>query len=279
MREESAKGEAGLAAIAARQHGVVTTAQIEAEGLDKSAIARRVRAGRLHRVHRGVYAVGHSALSREGEFMAAVLACGGGAVLSHRSAAVLWELLRPEREPGPVHVSLASPNGRRRRNGIRIHRTSFAPGDLTRRSSIPVTTPSRTIRDLQASDLAPRLVRHAIRQAQQAKYRLDPRIRRDRTRSDLERDFLAFCRRHRIPPPEVNVKLGSYTVDFLWRSQALVVETDSYEYHQGSIAFEDDHTRDLALRRRGLTVLRYTGDQLDAEAAPIAAEIHTRLAS
>jgi very-short-patch-repair endonuclease len=279
MREESASGDARVAVIASRQHGVVTFRQLVEAGIDKSAVARRVRQGRLHRLHHGVYAVGHSAFSREGEFMAAVLACGDGAVLSHLSAAVLWELLRPQREPGPVHVSLASPNGRRRRTGIRVHRTSFAPGDLTRRSEIRVTTPRRTIRDLQASVLEPRLVRRATRQAQLAKYRLDPRIRRDRTRSDLERDFLAFCRRHRIPPPEVNVEIGPYEVDFLWRSQALVVETDSYEYHQGSVAFEDDHVRDLALRRRGLAVLRYTGDQLEAEASLIAAEIHTRLAS
>ena len=208
--------------------------------------------------------------------MAAVLACGDGAVLSHISAAVHWQLLQPE--PGPVHVSLPSPNGRRRRAGIQIHRTSFAPGDLTRRSEVPVTTPSRTILDLRRSE-EPYLVRRAIRQAQQSKYRLDPKIRRDRTRSDLERDFVALCRRHRIPPPEVNVKIGRYTVDFLWGSHALVVETDSYQHHQGSIAFEDDHARDLSLRRRGLQVLRYTGRQLEAEAPLIAAEIHTRLAS
>jgi very-short-patch-repair endonuclease len=277
MPNKSANVDQRIGAIAARQHGIVTAAQLYGVGLARSSVSGRVRAGRLHRVHRGVYAVGHAGLSREREFIAAVLACGDGAVLSHVSAGFLWELLRPE--DGPVHVSIPTLNGRRRRSGIRIHRTSFAPGDLTRRSEIPVTTPSRTIRDLQASDLEPHLVRHAIREAQHAKYRLDPRIKGDRSRSELERDFLALCRRHRLPPPEVDVRIGRHTVDFLWCSSALVVETDSYRHHQGSISFEDDHARDLALRRRGFAVLRYTGRQLEAEAAAIAAEIHTRLAS
>jgi very-short-patch-repair endonuclease len=277
MDGKGATNDARIARLAARQHGIVTSRQLRAIGIGRGAIEARLARGALHRVHQGVYAVGHAGLSREAEYLAAVFACGDGAVLSHVSAAALWDLLRPE--PGPVHVSIASSNGRHRRASIRLHRTTFAPGDLTRRSGIPVTSPSRTILDLRAADLEPRLIRHAIRQAQHSKYRLDPRIKRDRTRSDLERDFLALCRRHRIPPPEVNVQIGPYTVDFLWRSHALVVETDSYEYHQGSIAFEDDHVRDLYLRRRGLRVLRYTGGQLEREANPIATEVRARLAS
>jgi very-short-patch-repair endonuclease len=244
--------------------------------MGRHAIELRVREAHLHRVHRGVYAVGHPGLSREGRYMAAVLACGSGAVLSHGSAAALWELLRPEDEP--VHVSLPSPSGRRRRDGIVVHRTTFEPSDLTRRAEIPVTTPSRTILDLRRTH-EPRLVRRATRQAQLARYKLDPRIRADRTRSDLERDFHAFVRRHRLPPAEINVRVGRFTVDFLWRARRLVVETDSYEYHQGSVAFEDDHARDLALRRRGLEVLRYTGRQLELEPHLVAAEIRARLAS
>lgn len=262
--------------IASRQHGVVTFRQLVAAGIDKSAVARRVRQGRLHRVHRGVYAVGHSGLSREGRYLAAVLACGDGAVLSHVSAAALWGLLRPI--DGPIHISIPSPNGRRRRSGIVIHRTSFAPSELTRRAGIPVTTPSRTILDLRRA-LDPKLVRRAIREAQHRRYRLDPRLGADRTRSGLERGFLVLCRRHRIPPPEVNVPVGRLTVDFLWRARHLVVETDGYEYHHGEVAFEDDRERDLALRRRGLDVLRYTGRQLEREPALIAAEIRDRLAS
>lgn len=277
MREESANADAVIAKIAARQHGVVTFAQLLSAGIDKSAVGRRVRAGRLHRIHQGVYAVGHAALSEHGRYMAAVLACGDGAVLSHGSAAALWGLLRPE-PTQPVHVSLPSPNGRRRRSGITIHRTTFAPGDLTRRAGIPVTSPSRTVLDLRRTH-APHLVRRATRQAQQARYRLDPRLEPDRTRSDLERDFRAFVRRHRLPPAEINVPVGRYTVDFLWRAQRLVVETDGYHYHQGQVAFEDDHVRDLALRRRGFTVLRYTGRQLQREGELVAAEIRARLAS
>jgi very-short-patch-repair endonuclease len=211
--------------------------------------------------------------------MAAVLACGDGAVLSHGSAAALWGFLRPSR--GPVHVSLPSGNGRRRRAGIRIHRTGFEGRDLTRRAGIPVTTPSRTIHDLRRGE-QPYRVRRATRQAQLAGYRLDSRVKTDRTRSDLELDFGAFCRRHRLPAPAINVRVGNaavghYTVDFLWPRQRLVVETDSYEYHQGTVAFEDDHDRDLALRRLGLRVLRYTGHQLEGEARLVVAEIRAHL--
>jgi very-short-patch-repair endonuclease len=123
------------------------------------------------------------------------------------------------------------------------------------------------------------LVRQATREAQHRRYKLDPRIRAARTRSDLEDDFRAFVRRQRLPPAEINVRVGRFTVDFLWRAARLVVETDSYEYHHGEVAFEDDHERDLALRRRGLGVLRYTGRQLEREPALIAAEIRARLAS
>jgi len=121
---------------------------------------------------------------------------------------------------------------------------------------------ARTIEDLRASPLLPpRLIRRAIRQAERRGYRLE-QIETDRTRSDLEALFLALIRHHRLPPPEVNVKLGRWTVDFLWRSQSLVVETDHWAYHRGSVAFEEDHARDLDLRAEGLTVLRFTDRQL-----------------
>jgi very-short-patch-repair endonuclease len=273
---KSARVDSCIAKLAAAQHGVVTYAQLRRLGVGRGDVEARARRGALHRVHRGVYAVGHVGLSREGRFIAAVLACGDGAVLSHASAAALWGLLRPIE--GPVHVSLASPNGRRRRRGLVVHRTAFAPGDLTRRASIPVTTPSRTLLDIRRT-VDSRLVRQATREAQHRRHRLDPRLGADRTRSELERDFVAFCRRHAIPSPEVNARVGRFTVDFLWPARRLAVETDSYEYHHGSVAFEDDHERDLALRRRGLAVLRYTGRQLEREAGAVAAEIRDRLAS
>lgn len=121
MREESDSRDAGGARVAARQHGVITVAQLQEVGLDKSAISRRVKSGRLHRIHQGVYAVGHRGLSLHGRFMAAVLACGEGAVLSHGSAAVLWKLLKPLE--GPVHVSTPTTTGLKKRSGIHLHRT------------------------------------------------------------------------------------------------------------------------------------------------------------
>lgn len=276
MREKGGPNDETVAAIARRQHGVVTITQLEAAGLDKSAVARRVEAGRLHRVRQGVYAVGHASLSYEGQWLAAVRTCGPGAVLSYASAAMLWGFLR--RADGPVDVSLPSRSGQRRKDGIRIHRPRrLEPRDISRRSEIPVTTPRRTIHDLRRTD--PDLARRAAREAQHAGYK----VTTDRTRSDLESDFLGFCRRHRLPNPEVNAQLYDptrgrrLTVDFLWGSRHLIVETDSYRYHQGSVSFEDDHARDLALRRLGFTVLRYTGRQLEREAGAIAAEIRARL--
>ena len=130
-----------IAGIAARQHGVITHPQLRLTGLGREAISKRARRGRLHRLHQGVYAVGHAGVSREGQWLAAVLASGGGAVLSHGAAAVHWGLLRPLQ--GPVDVSVPTQAGRRRRAGIRLHRrAALSAGDVTRRDGIPVTTPA-----------------------------------------------------------------------------------------------------------------------------------------
>jgi very-short-patch-repair endonuclease len=278
--------DAAIAEIAGRQHGVVTSSQLQGFGLSREAIAKRTRGGRLHRVHRGVHSVGHEPLSQAAWWMAAVLACGEGAVLSHASAAVLWGLLRPL--DGPIHISVPTDNGRMERRGIRLHRcpslaaavagtnasddrTATTPRLTTVRNRIPVTTVPRTLEDLPGS-VPDYLHRRAVRQAELAGYSL-PAIESDRTRSDLERDFLRFCRRHDIPAPEVNVRIGRLTVDFLWRTERLVVETDGYAYHQGSVSFEDDHRRDLHLRRAGYTVHRYTGAQLRNHPAEVVAEL------
>lgn len=216
--------------------------------------------------------------------MAAVLACGAGAVLSHGSAAVHWELLWPL--GGPTDVSVPTQSGRGHRRGIRIHRyTSLAQATLstnglqtrlppvaTVRRGIPVTTVARTLEDLRRSDLRPSLVRRAIRQAEFLRLPMGE-IETDGTRSDLERDFLRLWRRHRLPPPEVNVPVGRMTIDFLWREERLVVETDSYVTHGGSIAFEDDRTRDLELRRRGYRVHRFCERQLELEPDAIAEDV------
>ncbi|MGD9734987.1 MAG: type IV toxin-antitoxin system AbiEi family antitoxin domain-containing protein [Solirubrobacterales bacterium] len=276
MRQKPSPPEGAIARIAARQHGVITAAQLAAAGFDASAVARRVRSGRLHRIHRGVYAVGQTSLGEKGRWTAAVLACGEGAVLSHASAAALWGFLLPRL--GPVDVTLPS-RSYRRHGEIRIHRPRrLASRDWMVRAEIRVTTPRRTIADCRQT-LPDYLVRAAAREAQHAGYS----VTLDRTRSDLELDFATFCRRHRLPPPEINIRIDLeedrwLTADFLWRSVHLVVETDSYLHHQGDVSFEDDHARDLALRRLGFTVLRYTGRQLEREGRAIADELRQLLA-
>jgi very-short-patch-repair endonuclease len=277
--------DARIAAVAERQHGVVTTRQLEDAGLGRPSISKRVRSGRLHRLHQGVYAVGHAALSHQAEWIAAVLACGDHAVLSHVSAAALWGLLKPE--DGPVDVTVPSTAGRARKRGIRLHRSRSlsrvsslrAQSEQTRhaplvtvRHRIPVTSVARTVDDLRRT-APPYLARRAQRQAELAKHALSARTPRLDTRSDLEDDFLAFLRRHRLPLPETKAKIGRHEVDFLWRSHSLVVETDFYGTHRGEISFEDDHQRDMDLRRNGLTVLRYTGAQLTSYPAEIAGEL------
>lgn len=222
--------------------------------------------------------------------MAAVLACGNGAIgpcgapilsawgaaLSHRSAATLWELLPSG--SGPIHVCRSGDGGRGAREGIRLHRSkTLSAGAVTLRRGIPVTTPARTIEDLRRVG-PPRMVRRATRQAEIAGLLRGSAIETDRTRSDLERDFLRFCRRHDLPAPEVNVRIGRWTVDFLWPAQRVVVETDSSGYHRGSVAFEDDHARDLGLRALGYEVRRFTGLQIREKAAQVAADLRDALA-
>jgi very-short-patch-repair endonuclease len=166
-------------------------------------------------------------------------------VLSHGSAAVLWGFLRTI--SGPIDVSVPSSGGRRRRPGIRLHRCKSLRADqVTERRAIPVTTPARTISDVEGV-LSPRLARRAARQAELAGYRL-------------------------------GVKVGPWTVDFLWRRSGLVVETDGYRYHRGSIAFEDDHARDLDLRRHRYDVRRFTYRQVRDEPERVAADLRGALA-
>lgn len=207
MRRESATGGRRVAAIASRQHGVVTVSQLRESGFDEAAVRRRVASGQLHRVFRGVYAVGHRSLSWRGRWLAAVLAAGDGAVLSHTSAVALWQFLRPM--PGPIHVTVSGDGGRKKRPGLRIHRSStLAPRDITRRHGIVVTTPARTIDDIRG-EVEPYLFRRALRQAELAGYRV-PRLGRvKRTRSDLELLFLGLSDDHELPRPVVNRRRAS----------------------------------------------------------------------
>jgi very-short-patch-repair endonuclease len=275
MREQVASPDAQVAQMATRQHGVVAVAQLASAGIDRQGVLRRVGAGRLHRVHRGVYAVGHRGLSSEGKWLAAVLACGSAAVLSHRCAAGLWELLPPE--TGPVDVTVPGLGGRPRRPGIRLHRSrSLTPAHTTRRKGIPVTTPARTIADLRRTVSAQQL-RRAIRQAAVIGLNIGRDVETDPTRSELEHRFLRLCRHHRLPRPDANVPVGRFVVDFLWRDQALIAETDGYRYHRGRLAFEDDRARDLELRLLGYEVVRFTFRQVSDDPARVASALRALL--
>lgn len=199
--------------------------------------------------------------------MAAVPAFGDGAVLSHRSAAGLWTLL--PRRSGPIDVTVPGSGGRRRRQQIRLHRSLLlTPAATTIRSGIPVTTPARTVADLRRLATTDE-VRGAIRQAEVLGFEIGSEGA-EGTRSELEHLFLRLCRRHRLPPPEVNVRVGPFLVDFLWRDQGLIVETDGYRFHRGRLAFEDDHARDVELKLRGYEIVRFTHRQVANDAPRVA---------
>lgn len=288
MREQSAARDAVVGRIAARQHGVVATTQLRRAGISQDAIERGIRSGRLHVVHRGVYAVGHLALSREAVWMAAVLACcgrdgleGRDSFLSHRSAAALWNILPPR--VGPIDVAIVGEAGRRPRRGIRIHRPRTLEVEMTKwHSGIPLTSPARTIADLRR--IASRRggasraeIRRATRQAAVLGLDLGAASRREPTRSELEHLFLQLCATHRLPTPEVNVDLGGLEVDFLWRQQRLVVETDGFRFHRGNDAFEEDRRRSLRLRALGLEVVRLSYRQVTEDALEVADTLRPRL--
>jgi very-short-patch-repair endonuclease len=238
----------------------------------------------LIRIWRGVYAVGHKRLRVQGHWMAAVLACGDGAVLSHHDAAALWELQQVG--SGAIHVTVAGDAGRKRRAGIRLHRsTTLTPRDVTLREGIPVTTVARTIVDLARvlrRDALEEIVHRAgerrlvdfaeLRAANPASLRallraFDPAP----TRSALERAFLRLCEEHRIERPEVNQIVEGYLVDFVWRDRRLIVEVDGYRYHRAPRSFETDRERDAQLTVKGWRVLRFTWRQLEERPAWVAA--------
>lgn len=260
MRAKVDRPDASIEPIASGQHGVVSRRQLLDAGFSEAGIGRRVEIGRLHRIHRGVYAVGHKGLSHEGRWMAAVLACGEGAVVSHRSAAHLWGLLKPEN--GLIDISIPGAPGRSKRDGIRLHRCqSLAPTLTTRRRDIPVTKPARTIADLRQV-VSPAELRQAIRQTEVLGLDAGIDVPSERTRSELEHLFLALCRRHCLPLPEVNVRIAGLLVDFAWPDRRLIVETDGYRFHRGRAAFENDRTRDLRLRQIGFDVVRLSYRQV-----------------
>jgi very-short-patch-repair endonuclease len=272
--------DAAIARIAARQHGVVTSRQLLIAGVSRSAISDRLSAGRLHRVHRGVYAVGHPNIGNEGRWMAAVLACGKGAVVSHASAAELWTMLplreAEAREDLPVtHVTLSGEG--KSRVGIRVHRSStLSPAQCTRRDAIPVTKPARTLDDLRRV-LPGQQFAAVLRQAEFLGLPIGNRFAPDHTRSELEGRFLALLRRHRLPQPEANVRVGGFVVDFLWRTEQLIAELDGWQAHRTRSAFETDRARDNRLRVLGFNVVRFTWRRVADEPAAVARTIRSLL--
>jgi len=265
----------------------------------------RTEAGSLHRVHQGVYAVGHPQVTRRGRLMAAVLGCGPGAVLSHRSAVMLWGL---RKDDGRADIDVTAPNRRGRiPTGISAHRDgSLTPEDRTTVHGIPCTTVARALLDF--AGVAPLWeLRKAVSEAEvlqildhDAVRRLIKRSRGRRgvarlrlvmdeihpktkwTRSDMEVAFLEMCRRAGLPVPEVNVSLragGRKTVpDFLWRDAGLVVEADSREFHDTGSAFESDREREQRLQLAGWRVSRCTWRQIEREPRRLAETIRGLLA-
>jgi predicted transcriptional regulator of viral defense system/very-short-patch-repair endonuclease len=296
--------DARLAGIAGRQHGVVTHRQLAAIGISGSALTRRVARGQLQRLYRGVFAVGHTQRTRETRWIAAVMACGPGAVLSHLDAAALWKIYESR---GPnVHVTAA---GRAGRNlpGIQAHRArTLDPADVTTHHRIPVTTVARTLIDL--TDLLPadRILR-AMREAEYLQLlrpdTLNAAVQRATgrrrlkelseatsrhtpgqiVRGELEHLFLELAHEGGFRDPETNVRIRTrrrtYIVDCLWREEGVAVELDGRAAHVRAAAFEQDRARDTALVAVGLIPLRFTWRRVTGEPGVVLAELEASLLS
>jgi hypothetical protein len=280
-----------VTALAVRQHGVVGLSQLRELGLSARAVQHRAARRRFHRIHRGVYAIGYPKLTGHGQWMAAVLACGPRAVLSHRSAAGLWGL-RPDNRL-KSDVSLPSPSARIKQ-AIEVHRSvTLTPDDVTTVEGIPCTTLARTLVDLgdvvnrraveRAVEQAEVLRLFDLREIERAIERAGPRrgtgllssVLDDLngptlTESELEEAFLALCRAAALPTPEVNAWMtlpngSAIKVDFLWRDERLAVETDGHPFHRTRQSRERDTKRDQLLRLAGFEPVRFTGRQVALE--------------
>jgi hypothetical protein len=287
MREEM-RSRLALAELARAQHGVVGTDQLTGLGHSRTTISREVKAGRLHRVHHGAYSVGHSAISRHGRCLAAVIACGDGALLSHQSAAWLWGL-------SPVWSNLlcvTANSPRRRRPAITIHSSARLSGsDRERCELIPVTAVPRTLLDFAAANQRslPRAVQRAERldlldlglldgllsrnPGARGAERLRDAISAYRepafTRSGLERRFLQLVTKAGLPRPSMNFFVAGYELDAYWPRQRFAVELDTFEYHGGRGAFEEDRIRQENLKLAGIEMTRITGSRIGREPAAV----------
>jgi very-short-patch-repair endonuclease len=291
-----------MAMIAAEQHGLVTRPQLARLGIDDAGVRRRVRKGSLHRVHQGVYAVGHPNLTTEGRWAAAVLACGPGSALSHLDAAALWAIYDAS---GPrVHV-LTSAN--RPVSGICVHRARrLHRDDVTEHRGIPVTSVARTLVDL--TDVLPE--DRVLRAVREAEFRqlldhdaLNAAVERARTRrnirslrralathrpgqivrDELEHRFLELIDTAGMRRPETNVKVKTrrrvYEIDCLWRQEGVAVELDGRAAHVRATAFEEDRERDAALSAMGLRPVRFTWRRVRKAGDEVAAELAAMLSA
>ncbi len=293
-----------LADLAARQHGVVARRQLLEAGAGPRAIELRLERGRLHSIHAGVYAVGHSLLSLKGRWMAAVLAGGARAVLSHRSAAALWEI----RPFAGARVAVIVWPRRHPRALLDFHGIPVPDDEVTEVDGIPTTAPARTLFDL-ASVLGLTALERAIDQAEIRRLfgllsledLLDrhpgargsralkailaaKRIGVDVARSELEERFLAFLDKHKLSRPRVNMLVetpggGHLEVDCAWPDQRLVVELDGHATHGTARGYERDRARDRALAAAGWRVVRITWRQLHEEPIPLAVDLRSLLAA
>jgi uncharacterized protein DUF559 len=286
--------------LAERQHGVVAHWQTLGFGGSKGLPLRRREAGLLIPLHKGVYALGHQCLSRDGTWMAAVLACGPGAVLSHFSGGHLWNLCGSR---GPVEVLRRSGGVKGDgHQGVRLHQTRrLEPFEVTIERGIPVAAIERILADLAARTDAKRLERifvQAYKSGQLSWPRLGRVLRRRRgrkgisnlrrialevdpqaldTRSVTEIDFLALCRDANLPTPSVNVLVGDHLVDFLWPAHKVVVETDSWGHHGDRPAFERDRQTDVDLVAAGYDVHRTTYKMLERAPGPFLGNVRRAL--
>jgi len=301
MGPARAHAERIIAELAGRQRGVVTASQLRAAGFDAQAVKRRLRSGRLHRLHRGVYLVGHRVAPEGAAELAAVLACGDGSAVSHPSAARLWRLPAFRERSGPIHVMVAG-RAVRHRPGIVVHRVRvLAPRDVRRVDGIPVTSPARTLLDLAglisfrdmeitlADARALGLVRDRDLREVVGRYPTQPgagvlrrlfELHREHglSRSEAERKLFALVTAAGLPLPKQNVRIGNFQVDLLWGREKVVVEVDGYAYHSSKRSFEQDRARDAQLAARGHTVIRVTWGQLGNQPEAVVARIAAALA-
>lgn len=293
----------GLAELATRQHGVVSIRQLRTRlGYSEAGVHEAVVAGRLHRLGHGVYAVGHTELSRHGECLAAVLAVGPGSLLSYWSAGWLWGLIGTYRKP--FHVTATGPRRLRARPPVRVHRARNLVGDDRRlEEGIPVTSPARTYLDLAEvarPSRLPKLLKRGeelgILDADEiydccarsrghkgakplsialGRYRPEGRV----IRSNPERDFLALVEAAGLPLPATNYVVGPYELDAYWSAAGLAVEIDTFETHGTRVSFESDRQRDAELAAVGITVIRITESRLASDPDGVVAQLAVLLAA